>query len=511
MKVNDDFIGTILGNYTLERIVGYGDWSTVYLARQLHPGRLVAVKVAQSHPSVDRDSSLKFSHEIVNITQLDHPNVISLLDYDDCNQQAYLVMPYIGGGSLDQALKRYGKLPTQQVLSYLLQVASALDYLHARQIIHGNLKPANCLLYPDDHLVLTDFAVMSMYDAGSGGDRLLDQTTMPLYMSPEMVQGEPLTISSDIYQLGILLFQMLCGHVPFKADGTYAIMRQHLQEPLPSIHTLNPDLPLGITRVLQKATAKKSEERYQSAGELVRAFALALTSVDSGQQHRAHHIHPAEPILVLADPGIPEYISAPAATLPAPIPDTATPVMIENIPDMKISGFTAPQKRIYLRASTVSRKSHVLQFLLLKCTPLILLVAIVTLGFLHVLGAFASPTLTSSEQAGMLINQFYEDLNQHNYQAAYALCSPGFQKHMSYEQFVLSYHQFLHSDIVVRQMVEHSRSDVGITLNLQVREQGYPAKVVQYYRWNSSVDRQPDGSWKIEQADLSMDRTLQPI
>lgn len=504
MKVNDDFIGAVLGNYTLEKIVGYGDWSTVYLARQLHPGRLVAVKVAQSHSPVDHDYSLKFPPDMAYITQLDHPNIISLLDYDDCNQQAYLVLPYIGGGNLEQVLKRYGKLSWQQVLAYLLQVTAALDYMHGRGIIHGNLKPANCLLYPDGRLVLTDFASMSVRPTSSGSDQAIERVINPLYMSPEMVQGDLLSASSDIYQAGILLFHLLSGHVPFKAEGAYAVMRQHLQEPLPAIHALNPELPPGLTRVLQKATAKKCEERYQSAGELARAFALALAPTARLPQNSTHHIQPTTHASTLTDLCAPDAISQPSAfSLPSiSTAELENSQVAESISQIEDIGFSIQQKRMFSFPSTISRKSHGIHSLLLKSMPFLVLVAIVALGFLHIMGAFASPPLTPSEQARILTDQFYTDLNQHDYQGAFALCSPRFQQHMNYEGFVNSYHHFQHSDIEFRQIVERTSTDVAIVLTIQVSEQGDVDKMTHNYHWDASIARQSDGSWKIEQANL---------
>ncbi|GER86935.1 hypothetical protein KDW_10970 [Dictyobacter vulcani] len=501
MKVNDDFSGTVLGNYTLEKIVGYGDWSTVYLARQLHPGRLVAVKVAQSHSPVDHDSSLKFPHTMTGLTQLDHPNIISLLDYDDCNQQAYLVLPYIGGGSLEHVLKRHGTLAPRQVLTYLLQIATALDYIHRQGIIHGNLKPANCLLYPDGHLVLTDFASMSMRPTSSGSDQAGEYVTTPLYMSPEMVQGELLTSSSDIYQLGILLFQLLSGHVPFKAESAYAIMRQHLQEPLPSIHALNPELPPVLTRVLLKATAKKCEERYHSAGELARAFALALAPATRSPQQSMHYIHPATPISTLVDLCPPDAISmSPSfAYLPGSTAELENKQLAESTPQIEESDLSIQPEWLFSFPSTISRKSHGIHSLLLKSMPFLVLVVIVALGFLHILGAFASPPLTPAAQARIVVDQFYADLHQQNYQGAYALCSPHFQKQVNYQRFINSYDHFQHSDIEFRQLVEHTSTDVDVILTVQVSSD----KNMHYYYWEGSIDRQADGLWKIEQANFS--------
>ncbi|GHO87339.1 serine/threonine protein kinase [Dictyobacter formicarum] len=504
MKVNDDLVGTVLGNYTLEKVVGHSQLSTIYLARQFHPGRLVAVKIVQAQsPRLD-DFFLRFRREVTNIARLEHPHILPLLDYEEHDQLAYMVMPYLGTSNLEQVLKREGKLAPQQILSYLLQIASALDYAHSLHAVHGDLKPTNIFINSDGRLLLTDFALANLAESTADVDH-----TTALYMSPEMVRGEPLTHYSDIYQLGILLFQMLCGHVPFKGESTYALMRQHLQETIPSVATLASDLPLTLDRVLQKATARCHTERYKSVGELTQAFAAAIAVIDKPQQSLAHHLHFQTSPLASSELYKLEFIATPipqsVADAPVSQPHPARTVA-DGGPLSTDFGFSYIQEQVLPLPSTISRKPRLLSFFLLRCLPLFAMVGIGTLALLHILGAFATSPITPSEQARVVVSQYYDDLNQHNYRLAYALCSPNFQRHTSYERFMRNYQQLTHSDMLFKQSVERSPSEVDITLQLQTQEKDPQGMLTRYYRWNGIVNRQADGSWKIEQIAITSDQ-----
>ena len=170
-------------------------------------------------------------------------------------------MPYLAGGTLRDVLARRGALPLQEALAYIEQAAAALDYAHAHGIIHRDLKPSNFLLHPDGRLVLADFGIARMMQ-GNGkalGITLTNTGTLlgtPEYMAPEMIRGGQVDSRTDIYELGIVLFQMLSGTVPFRDDPHFAILMKHLQEPVPLLHYSNPAVPPAVDAVIQKATAK---------------------------------------------------------------------------------------------------------------------------------------------------------------------------------------------------------------------------------------------------------------
>src|SRR5690348_3812069 len=235
-----DLVGQTLGTCTLEKLLGQGGMGAVYLAKQTRPARKVAVKVLRPHLSqqsqVYQEFLARFRREADVIAKLEHVNIMPIYEYGEQDGLAYLVMPYLTGGSLRDVLARRGALPLEEVVTYVDQIASALDYAHAQGVIHRDLKPANFLLHADGRLVLADFGIARIMEERSLGATLTKTGTMlgtPEYMAPEMVQGDTVDYRADIYELGIVLFEMLCGHGPFTRNTSYAVMINHIQVPLP--------------------------------------------------------------------------------------------------------------------------------------------------------------------------------------------------------------------------------------------------------------------------------------
>jgi serine/threonine protein kinase len=292
MEQGNTLIGKTLGTCSLSRLIGRGGMGTVYLAEQSRPLRQVAVKVLLPDVSITsevyREFLARFQREANVIAQLEHINIMPIYEYGEQDGLAYLVMPYLTRGTLRDVLSQRGSLPLQVVADYLDQAAAALDYAHAHKIIHRDLKPANFLLHNDGRLVLTDFGIARLIqDSDTTHKATLTSTGMflgtPEYMAPEMVLGEPLDHRVDIYGLGIVLFQMLSGQVPFKGNTPFAVANRHLQEPPPSLHQLNPAISPSVDNVIQTAIAKKREDRFQSAGVLARAFHQAIAEGDLAQ------------------------------------------------------------------------------------------------------------------------------------------------------------------------------------------------------------------------------------
>ncbi len=279
-----DLTGQTLGSCLLERRIGQGGMGTVYLARQVRPARNVAVKVLSPNLAMNsqvyQEFLARFRREADVIAKLEHVNIMPIYEYGEQDGLAYLVMPYLTGGSLRDVLARRGALPLEEVVTYIDQIASALDYAHAQGVIHRDLKPANFLLHADGRLVLADFGIARIMEERSLGATLTKTGTMlgtPEYMAPEMVQGDTVDYRADSYELGIVLFEMLCGHVPFTGNTSYAVMIKHIQEPLPLLHQINPAISPEVDAVIQKTTAKEPEERYPT----VRAMAQALRNAST--------------------------------------------------------------------------------------------------------------------------------------------------------------------------------------------------------------------------------------
>ena len=227
--LNSNLVGKVLGTYRLEALIGKGGMSAVFLAQQLQLARYVAVKVLLPDDLLDNslyeEFLFRFQREASLVAGLEHHNITPIYDYGKQEGIAYLVMPYLAGGTLRDVLARWGALPPQEAFAYIEQAAAALDYAHAHGVIHRDLKPGNFLLHPDGRLVLADFGIARMMQR-NGKASLVTLTGTgtilgtPDYMAPEMIRGGQVDNRTDIYELGIVLFQMLSGTVPFAPWNT---------------------------------------------------------------------------------------------------------------------------------------------------------------------------------------------------------------------------------------------------------------------------------------------------
>ena len=286
MRNSDDLVGKVLGTCTLLQLIGQGGMGAVYLAQQSRPTRRVAVKVLLPHVAVGsveyREFRARFQREANLVAQLEHVNIVPIYEYGEQDGMAFLVMPLLTGGSLRDLLAKRGALSLSETLLYTEQAAAALDYAHANGVIHRDLKPANFLLHADGRLVLADFGIARMMQTGSDsapGTTLTGPGMFvgtPEYMAPEMASGELIDHRADIYELGIVLFQMLSGYVPFKGNTPLVVVAMHLRESLPLLHTVNPAIPAAVDSVIQKAAAKKREDRFTSASALAQDLRMAI-------------------------------------------------------------------------------------------------------------------------------------------------------------------------------------------------------------------------------------------
>ena len=274
-----DLTGVTLGKYRLVEKLGQGGMAQVYKAYQADLDRYVAVKVLHPHLTGDEDFGARFRREARAVAALEHPNIVRVYDFDADQGVAFLVMEHLAGASLKSLLRdldcRGERMDLSEIVRIVSALADALDHAHRQGVVHRDFKPANVIMTPEGRPVLTDFGIARMVDATtiteSGGT-----LGTPAYMSPEQGKGEPGDARSDIYALGVLLYQLCTGRVPFDADTPYAIILKHITAPLPSPRSLNPDLPEAIERVILKALAKDPGDRFQTAGDLGRALRAAI-------------------------------------------------------------------------------------------------------------------------------------------------------------------------------------------------------------------------------------------
>src|SRR5947209_1089855 len=284
----NQLLGKTLGTCVLERLIGQGGMGAVYLAQQARPRRTVAVKVllpelSPTATSVAAEFLARFRREADAIATLDHVNIMPIYEYGEQGQLAYLVMPHVTGGTLRNRLVTRGTLPLNEVIPIVEQAAAALDYAHAHGIVHRDLKPANMLFHADGRLLLTDFGIAKMMNETAPLDATALHTLTttgtiigtPEYLSPEQATGGTVDRRSDVYSLGIVVFHLLTGQVPFLGPTPVAIALKHAMEEPPSLSHLNPALSISVEQALRKAIAKRPEERYATAGDFAHALAAA--------------------------------------------------------------------------------------------------------------------------------------------------------------------------------------------------------------------------------------------
>ena len=291
-------IGTVLGNrYKLIAELGSGGMAWVYLAEDLIQGGKVAVKILYPQHSKDLRFVQRFNREArlsMSLSQsASHTNVVCVLDYGADRDTHYLVMEYVPGQDLGQLLEQQGPLPWQEALAIARQVALALSHAHELDIVHRDIKPSNIMVLSDGTTRVLDFGIARV--------RTSPQLTLegfvgsPHYAAPEQAQGEEVDIRADIYSLGIVTYRMLSGDLPFQGDTPWAVVNQHLIAEPPPLADICPELPKPVTSLVQKAMARKPEDRFQTPDELVRAIDAVLPA-----RARTKDPGPAPPVLDLA-------------------------------------------------------------------------------------------------------------------------------------------------------------------------------------------------------------------
>jgi serine/threonine protein kinase/Tfp pilus assembly protein PilF len=269
-----NLIGETLGGYQITEQIGKGGMATIYKAFQPSLEREVAIKVLPPYFAEQDESFItRFQREARSIANLRHPNILVVMDSGRENDYFYIVMEYIHAGTLKELLESR-KLALAAIAGLIAQIASALDYAHEQGIVHRDIKPSNIMLPKENWALLTDFGLAKMV-----GGSMLTQSGMtvgtPAYMSPEQGSGKPIDHRTDIYALGVMLYEMTVGEVPYTAETPMAVVVKHITEPLPMPRARKPDMPEAVQRVILKALAKAPEDRYQSAGELAAAFSTA--------------------------------------------------------------------------------------------------------------------------------------------------------------------------------------------------------------------------------------------
>jgi serine/threonine-protein kinase len=274
----DHLTGLTFGQYQIVAALGEGGMAAVYKAYQPSMARYVALKVLPRQYAAAAEFAARFQQEARLLARLQHPHILPVFDYGEAQGYTYLVMPYVEAGTL-AGLLRGKPLPLPQVLRVISQVGDALDYAHSQGLIHRDVKPSNVLLDERGNCLLTDFGIAKLL---AGASALTSTGTLigtPAYMSPEQGRGEVLDPRSDLYALGVVLYEMLTGRVPYQAETPVAVIFKHAHAPLPPPRDYNPDLAPALEPVLHQALAKQPADRFATAGDLVQALQHAARSL----------------------------------------------------------------------------------------------------------------------------------------------------------------------------------------------------------------------------------------
>jgi serine/threonine-protein kinase len=277
-------LGTLLnGRYRLEARIGTGGMSTVYRALDETLERQVAIKLMNREIASDSDQLERFRREARAVAQLSHPHIVGVIDAGEDAGRPYIVFEYVEGETLKERIRRLGQLPIGEAVAYAIEIARALGAAHARHIVHRDVKPQNVLIDEEGSAKVTDFGIARTLDEDglTQDGRVLGTTD---YVSPEQALGHPVSGQSDLYSLGVVLFEMLTGTVPFRGENQVAVAMKHVREELPDVRELRPEVSAALAAVVDRATAKDLKERYRSDDELIDDLSevLALETARAG-------------------------------------------------------------------------------------------------------------------------------------------------------------------------------------------------------------------------------------
>src|ERR1700693_2860771 len=263
-------LGTLLGGrYRIDAQIGRGGMSTVYRAFDMVLDRPVAIKLMHREIASDSDQLERFRREARSVAQLNHPHIVTVIDAgeepaEDGGSTPYIVLEYVEGETLKELIRREGPLDIPQALAYAIEIARALGAAHERMIVHRDVKPQNVLIGEEGGAKITDFGIArTLTEEGlTMAGRVLGTTD---YVSPEQALGEPVTGQSDLYSLGIVLYEMLTGEIPFRGDSPVAVAMRHVREQVPDVQLMRPHLSAAGAAVVDRAVAKDLTRRYPDA------------------------------------------------------------------------------------------------------------------------------------------------------------------------------------------------------------------------------------------------------
>jgi serine/threonine protein kinase len=276
----------IADRYELEELVGTGGMSSVYRARDRLLERKVALKVLHPHYAEDDEYVERFRHEARSVAQLSHPHIVTVIDRGEDGGQQFIVFEYVDGENLKQLVERTGPLPTRRAVELALAIADALSFAHEHGLVHRDVKPQNVLLTPDGDAKVTDFGIARSLDVEHGMTQTGTVLGTSNYLSPEQASGKATTPSTDVYSLGVVLYELLTAEVPFPGDNFVAVAMKHINEAPPDLLERRPDVPLRLAAAVDRAMAKDPEQRFPTMNDFASELRQCLVELDAPDAER---------------------------------------------------------------------------------------------------------------------------------------------------------------------------------------------------------------------------------
>lgn len=387
------------GRYRILKSIGRGGMADVYLANDLIlDNEEVAIKVLRTNYQTDQVAVARFQREARAMAELNHPNIVAIRDIGEEDGQQFLVMEYVDGADLKRYIQENAPLSNQEAVRIMGEILSAMTLAHQKGIVHRDLKPQNVLLTKNGTAKVTDFGIAVAFAETS-----LTQTNSMLgsvhYLSPEQARGSKATVQSDIYAMGIMLFEMLIGRIPYDGDSAVTIALQHFQKPLPSIRVENLRVPQALENVVLRATAKQLTDRYISTFQMSRDLNTALH--DSRSQERRlifEQTSGKTRTLPKVDPKVVKPKPAPATPKPTPDPE------LEDIFEAK----PPKAKKKHRFFFTFLKLSFALMVLALMGIAALVLTKPVTLSVPDVVGLTEEAAKAQIEEAGLTVGTIAE-------------------------------------------------------------------------------------------------------
>jgi tRNA A-37 threonylcarbamoyl transferase component Bud32 len=283
----------IADRYELEEVVGHGGMSTVYKAHDSLLERNVALKVLHQQYNEDEDFVERFKHEARSVAQLQHPNIVTVIDRGEEDGRQYIVFEFIDGENLKELVVRKGRLDLRDALEIANEIAHGLAFAHDHGLVHRDVKPQNVLLNGDGRAKVTDFGIARSLDVDHGVTQTGTILGTSNYIAPEQASGQPVDAHTDVYSLGIVLYEMLTGELPFPGESFVAIAMKHIQEPSPNVLDVRGDIPLRVAEMIDRALEKDPEQRFPTMDAFAAEIEASLAELDRGEDGAVTMVVPA--------------------------------------------------------------------------------------------------------------------------------------------------------------------------------------------------------------------------